>query len=313
MPDLSIEFGDEYLQADSSGITDTILKADACYRNVKQTADAIIDSRILVNAADLGYKKTAQLALGDTSTGIDVDEFVAKCISFMRRGGPATERLSGTTPQRRRRTQQNRPVDSDDEDADNDTDNLNWEILGRRACIPYNARPSVSSFLLGPLSTQKKIRAQTQRRAPQGRVNPEDAVRPDQLREEDLDKQDEQNLTVLCTRIRHILKETQEKRTADFEAAAEDLPESEDEDEAVANLMKEHGIADNGGIPLFEFCVNPKSFGQTVENLFYVSFLIRDGSVGLSVDGRGLPTLCMSFLHFLSFVFLLLKGSQARD
>ena len=47
----------------------------------------------------------------------------------------------------------------------------------------------------------------------------------------------------------------------------------------------------DGGVQLYPFIINPKSFGQTVENLFYVSFLIRDGSAGVQMDDNGLPTL----------------------
>ena len=80
-----VDSRNEYLQSGNQGLRDTIKKANELFENVKQTSDATIDSRLLVQAADLSYKKTAQLVLGDASAGIDVDEFVSKCISFMRR------------------------------------------------------------------------------------------------------------------------------------------------------------------------------------------------------------------------------------
>jgi hypothetical protein len=43
-------------------------------------------------------------------------------------------------------------------------------------------------------------------------------------------------------------------------------------------------------INFFEFIINPESFGQTVENLFYLSFLIRDGKVNID-DESGQPIL----------------------
>lgn len=44
---------------------------------------------------------------------------------------------------------------------------------------------------------------------------------------------------------------------------------------------------------LFRFVVNPHDFGQSVENLFYLSFLIRDGKCALEVDD-GEPLICAS-------------------
>ncbi|ERF76012.1 hypothetical protein EPUS_08266 [Endocarpon pusillum Z07020] len=290
MRDLNKELNDtrsELLKADSNGLVTIIHRADEYFRAVKQTSDATIDSRTLVQAADLSYKRTNELSLGDSSVGIDVDDFVTKCVSFMRRADGGNNQgagATGTQSQRRRRQ-----GDADDEDDEENDEQLNWAHLGRLACFPHNARPCVSGFLLGPLSVQKKTRQQTQRRAREVRANPANATRPQELVEEDLEKQETANLTVICKEIERLLGRTQAKG---WEACEKEQAEREDmtEDEAL-EMMLSHGISDDGCVPLFDFCVNPKSFGQTVENLFYISFLIKEGSVGLNFDGRGLPTL----------------------
>jgi Nse4 C-terminal len=56
-------------------------------------------------------------------------------------------------------------------------------------------------------------------------------------------------------------------------------------------VQEKNGILDHGGVSLFHFTVNPKSFGQTVENLFYVSFLVKNGLVGIEFDSDGIPSL----------------------
>lgn len=45
-----------------------------------------------------------------------------------------------------------------------------------------------------------------------------------------------------------------------------------------------------GPINMFEFFINPESFSQSVENLFYLSFLIRDGKAYID-DENGEPML----------------------
>ncbi|KAJ5494984.1 hypothetical protein N7539_000100 [Penicillium diatomitis] len=284
--DLTTDFNDsrsEYLQPGNNGIFKTLETANGLFAKVKQTSDATIDSRLLVSAADLTHKKTAQLALGDASAGIDVDEFVSKCISYMRRGPD----LSDGNTQRRQRVRQTQrdPNDSDDGDTG---DAMNWDWLGRMACSHTNSRPAVSGFLLGPLSVQKRVRQMTQRT---GRERPEDTqiVQPAELRQDELGQQDDSNLTLMCARINETLNRTIEETEDKVNRilSAEEAPTME----RIQEVMFRHHTSPSGGICLFNFCINPRSFGQSVENLFYVSFLVRDGYAGLKMSDYGTPAL----------------------
>jgi hypothetical protein len=256
---------------------DTIHKASVLFKTVKQTSDATIDSRLLVSAADLSYKRTAQLKLGDGASGIDVDDFVSKCIRFMRRGPGPRSSPSRTAA---------RP--SPGPGSDDETDVLDWEFFGRRACYPFSRRPPLPSFLLGPLSLTKRARTQTQRQPRLARRDPNDVIEPEELQLDDIEKVANSNLTQLCTGIRANLLRAQREGMAAVEAecADQDLSDAE-----IARLMERHRVCTDGGVQLYPFIINPKSFGQTVENLFYVSFLIRDGSAGVQMDDNGLPTL----------------------
>ncbi|KAI9731843.1 MAG: nuclear protein [Claussenomyces sp. TS43310] len=273
----------EYLNATSTGLLETLRKANDITVSVKQTADATIDSRLLVTAADLSYRKTVQLTLGDSIQGVDVDEFVSKCITLMRRadaGNQGGEPAPSNTQRRRRRMQdEDGDLDSDDDDGDM----MNWEALGKVA-MPCNLRPAVPGFLLGPLSLERRVRKPIQRRAGLKHSSLKQ-TQPEILDPGDIEKAENANLTVLCTRILARLKKVQADGEGAVEAeATEDMSESD-----LQKLMFRHGVHAQGGVDFFKFVINPWSFGQTVENLFYVSFLIRDGKVGITIDDDGLP------------------------
>ncbi|KAL9113504.1 MAG: hypothetical protein Q9187_007605, partial [Circinaria calcarea] len=199
------------MTADSTGLVDTVNKANDIYTNVKQTSDATLDSRLLVTTGDLSARRSQHLKLGDSQQGVDVNEFVTKCISFMRKGPSDGETgLSGPATQRSRRARN----DSDDgesaaEGSADEGDAFNWEWLGRKACFPHNLRPPVPGFLLGPLSVQKKFRKQTQRRERLQKRDPRDAVRPEELKSKDFEKVENSNLTSLCAKILGQLKVVQ--------------------------------------------------------------------------------------------------------
>lgn len=62
--------------------------------------------------------------------------------------------------------------------------------------------------------------------------------------------------------------------------------------------------AQNGAINLFRFIINPDDFAQSVENLFYLSFSIRDGKCALQIQD-GEPVICT--LPHISFDMVLIS------
>ena len=277
------------MTAESTGLLNTLNKANDIFVNVKQTSDATLDSRLLVSTGDLSARRSLQLKLGDSSQGISVDEFVSRCITFMRKGPSDSEAaLLGASSQRsRRRRNEDNEDDSLAEGSADEGDAFNWEWLGRKACFPTNIRPPVPGFLLGPLSVQKRIRKQAQRRERLQKRDPRDAVRPEELKTADFEKVESSNLTAVCVKLRESLGKVLEDGEASIEKeVTDDMTETE-----VRAVMKKHSVMDDGGLPFFHVVINPKSFGQSVENLFYMSFLIRDGAMGIDKDSQGLPTL----------------------
>ncbi|KZT43484.1 hypothetical protein SISSUDRAFT_1057496 [Sistotremastrum suecicum HHB10207 ss-3] len=124
---------------------------------------------------------------------------------------------------------------------DEEVGSLEWEKIGRKA-LAKSRRVPMMSFMLGPLSIEAKVRTVKQRAKLDKKAAEE--VKPQELGEGDIQRS--------------------ENETTKNVAMLEDI-------------LATHGVKVN----VFRFIVNPESFGQTVENMFYLSFLIRDGKCAL--------------------------------
>lgn len=155
----------------------------------------------------------------------------------------------------------------EDDDDDADDDEMDWARLGREAAFKGNKRPAATDFLLGPMSVTKRIRLVKQRRQGLKRGNAT-MVRPVEIENNGEEKGPENNANTSLRLVRSIHTVLEE-------------------------YFFEHPEIADTGLNLFKAVVNPNSFGQTIENIFYISFLVKDGFICIQEDDDDLPVMCM--------------------
>ncbi|KIM29786.1 hypothetical protein M408DRAFT_328614 [Serendipita vermifera MAFF 305830] len=216
-------------------------KADRYFKEVKAPQEATLDSKVMLQNAEMGAAMAR--AMKHDIEAFDVDDYLAKLVTFL--GGTGT------------------PIDlaeDDDEDDDgggrrggaqgpssgrdmlvdeDDGSMLSWERIGKRA-FGWTRRAACMDFMVGPLSIQIKERKKATSRA-RLRKDARLEVQPAQLQAEDIQRTENETTKMVPLVSQALLK------------TGED------------------------GVSLFEFVINPRSFGQSVENLFYVSFLVKEG------------------------------------
>ncbi|KAL1407657.1 hypothetical protein Q8F55_007090 [Vanrija albida] len=156
----------------------------------------------------------------------------------------------------------NRPevedLDDDEEDEDGRRRNQararrgrlgDWETIGWMAAKLYRRVPGIE-FMYGPLSVEHKKRPAT-KRAPKQALAAE--TRPQELETQ----RGQATKDITTTNVRAV-------------AGALEAMDPERE-----------------GVNFFRFVINPDSFGQTVENVFYASFLVKEQRLEIEVKDDG--------------------------
>jgi hypothetical protein len=110
---------------------------------------------------------------------------------------------------------------------------------------------SLTSFIAfiryGPIETDVKVRAAATQRQ-NFRIDDAQRVRPEEIQSDDITK-DPQETSKMVT--------------------------------VIFKTLQSFG---NGGVPYLKFIVNPDSFPQTVENMFYFSFLVKEGRAAIQIE-----------------------------
>ncbi|KZT67578.1 hypothetical protein DAEQUDRAFT_694011 [Daedalea quercina L-15889] len=145
----------------------------------------------------------------------------------------------------------------EDLDSDNEQDYsgepLDYARIGRRT-LAKSRRIPVMDFMLGPLSIEQKKRAVAKRATLQ--KDEREKKKPQEITESDITRSENETTKNVATLERILQQQV-------------------------------------GKTNLFRLIINPNDFGQSVENLFYLSFLIRDGKCALEFE-HGQPVIYVS-------------------
>ena len=163
---------------------------------------------------------------------------------------------------------------------------MDWLALGKQAGACFNAVPPRVQFLAGPLDAGYTPRPQTQRRRRVQEEEEEEEEEEEDGDEEDAATKQNSNSNQLSAVERNIRELSNVMRKECARQQKRDLDELETMEDSARREAKRKRM---GEVNMVQLLFNPKSFTQTVENLFHTSFLVKNGQAKLSVREDG-PT-----------------------
>ena len=214
-------------------LNEFISEADRLYSRVKRPIDSVLDSKLIIYSADIGYRRLKNCPTGERYYSLD--DFVEDVLSKWPIGGNALpDRGDSTTPLAER-------VDFGAIGRLMDEFNF-WK--GVLVTSSHKRRLAIPRF-------QRGVPDEVRTRKPRTRMG--------------ASEKEEAELEIAKTV--KIDEQTQVRETTEFVIE-------------IFDILQELG----GRVPFYKFVLHPTSFARSVENIFYVSFLIRDNRVKL---GKG--------------------------
>lgn len=133
--------------------------------------------------------------------------------------------------------------------------------LGKVASA-QSKRPPVIDFMVGPISLTRKV---VERRKPGERLRFDE---------------DQQQSTRQLQSDEVVNQNLQDQQTVTIRQ--------------IYTVLRQQVENSGGPVHYYEFVINPHDFAQTNENMFFLSFLVRDSKVKLDVDDDDLPVLSIA-------------------
>ena len=157
-------------------------------------------------------------------------------------------------------------------------------MLGQVAGICFNAVPSRVSFLNGPVDVVyvPKERKKREKRQVEEEEE-EEEEQPEELKQKD-GATDGDKLSAVEKNIATVHKVLNKMSGARYKESEAKLKEEEDTMDKAERKKKKKRLNTKGAeIDAVQHLFNPKSFTQTVENIFHFSFLVKKGDAGIGI------------------------------
>jgi len=159
---------------------------------------------------------------------------------------------------------------------------FDWKKLGIEAGVCFNAVPSNVTFLNGPLQDGQEEFTVKQRREPRPRQREENV---EEERPEDIQghtARDADQLSAVQKNIRDVAGALIAKVDKNYRKNKHRLIEIYGKEANIPDKAKKK-IKKNPDVCAVELLFNPRSFTQTIENIFHYSFLVKKGEAALAV------------------------------